>query len=109
MISEKRKYNDNDLQVYELLVAQTKVRITLNRVGTARPCDTWKWKHILKEMIIPGDRMEEESEDTDDTGSMEPHSKPASMGFYSITESAGSSTPSSVPSILSPDSGIRLL
>ena len=48
----------------ELLVAQTKVRIISNRIpATARPRATSKWKHILKKMIIPEERIAEESDD----------------------------------------------
>ena len=51
---QRGEYNDNDLQVYELLVAQTKNRITPNKItGAAQPRATWKWKHVLKDMVIP--------------------------------------------------------
>ena len=47
---------------------QTKVTSTPNRAGTARPQATWKWKHMLKKMIIPGYRLAKEGyDDTEDT------------------------------------------
>ena len=58
---------------------------------TAPPQATWKWKHILKKMVIPGDRIaEEESEDTD-IDSVTSYSDPASIGDI------GESTPDRLP------------
>ena len=65
------QWNSNDYKAYKSLVAQTKVKSFPNRAGTARPHATWKWKHMLKKMVIPGERIAEvESEDTDDTDSV---------------------------------------
>ena len=62
------QWKTNDYQVYKSLLAHSKVKSYPNRTGTARPHATWKWKHMLKKMVIPGERIaEEESEDTDDT------------------------------------------
>ena len=98
------QYSSNDYKAYKSLVAQTKVTSFPNMVGTARPHATWKWKHMLKKMVIPGERIAEEedgeSEDTDDTDSVESYPDPASMRYI------GGSTPdisSPGSSILSPD------
>ena len=58
-----------DHHVYRSLVAQTRVKSFPNRTDGARPHATWKWKYMLKKMVIPGVRIAEEegSEDTDDT------------------------------------------
>ena len=85
------QFNSSDYKAYKSLVAQTKVRLFPNRTGTARPHTTWKWKHMLKKMGIPGERIVEvESEDTDDTD----------------TASIGESSDISSPGILPSDSGI---
>ena len=79
------------LRAYKLLVAQTKVKSFPNRAGNpARPHTTWKWKRMLKKMVIPGERIVEvESEDTDDTDT-------ASIG--DIGESSDISSPNILPS-----------
>ena len=63
------QWNSNDDQVYKSLVAHTKVKSFPSRTRAARPHATWKWKHMLRKMDMPGDRIaaaeEEESEDTD--------------------------------------------
>ena len=60
------QFNNNDYKAYKSLVAQTKVKSF--PTDAARPHTTWKWKHMLKKMAIPGERIAEvESEDTDDT------------------------------------------
>ena len=63
------QYNSNDKEVYRSLAAQTRVKSFRNRTDGIRPHATWKWKYMLKKMVIPGDRIaeEEESEDADDT------------------------------------------
>ena len=66
----REQYNSNDLKVYKSLVAQTKVKSFPNRTDGARPHTTWKWKYMLKKMVIHGERITEEEEgsgDTDDT------------------------------------------
>ena len=56
---------------------------------------------MLRKMVIPGERIAEvESEDTDDTDSVEPYPDIASIG--DIVESSDISS----PGILSSDSGI---
>ena len=52
------QWNFNDYRVCNELVAQTKIKSFLNRTGTARPHATWKWKHMLKKMVMPVDRIE---------------------------------------------------
>ena len=50
------QYNHNDYQVYRSLVAQTMVKSFPNRTDGARPHATWKWKYMLKKMVIPAER-----------------------------------------------------
>ena len=54
------QYNGIDYIVYKSLVGQTKVRSHPNPVGAARPYATWKYKHMLRKMVIPGERIVEE-------------------------------------------------
>ena len=59
-------YSSVDYSTYKALVAQTWVRAFPNTTtGSTRPHSTWKWKHMLKNMVVPGDRVDEESEDSD--------------------------------------------
>ena len=85
----RNQWNSNDYTAYKSLVAQTKLKSFPNPAGAARPHATWKYKHMLRKMAMPGEQItkEEESEDIDDT---------ASIG--DIGESS--------PSILSSDSGM---
>ena len=54
-------YTSEDYSVYKAIVAQTRVRAYPNkRTGSARPRSTWKWKHMLSGMAIPGDSVCEE-------------------------------------------------
>ena len=54
----------DDYSVYKAIVAQTRVRAYPNkRTGSARPRSAWKWKHMLKGVVIPGDMVEEEDEE----------------------------------------------
>ena len=64
------QWKTNDYKVYKSLVAQTKIKSFPNWAGTARPHATWKWKHMIRKMVIPGEGIPEgeQSEDTDDTG-----------------------------------------
>ena len=80
--SRAGQWNSNDYKEYKPLVAQTKVKSFPNRTGTARPHATWKWKHMFRKMVIPGERIAEEgeSEDTDDTDSVESYPDIASIG-----------------------------
>ena len=65
------QWNYNNYQVYKSLVAQTMVKSFPNRTGASRPHAAWKWKHMLKEIVIARERIAEvESEDTDDTDSV---------------------------------------
>ena len=48
-------YTNDDYSVYKTIVAQTRVTAYPNkRTGSARPRSTWKWKHMLSGMAIPG-------------------------------------------------------
>ena len=86
------QWKSDDYKAYKSLVAQTKVKSFPNRItGAARPHASWKWKHMLKRIFIPGERIA--ADDTDDTDT------------DADTASIGDSGESS-PGILSPDSGI---
>ena len=86
------QWNSNDYQAYKSLCAQTKVSTFPNQAGAARPHATWKYKYMLRKMIIPGERIvEEEYDDSDDIDT-------ASIG--NINESSSDSD------MLSPNSGI---
>ena len=75
------QWKTNDYKVYKSLVAQTKVKSFSNRAGTARPHATWKWKHMLRKMVIPGERIaeEEESADIDEANNVESYPDIASI------------------------------
>ena len=67
------QWSSRDYRTYKSLAAQTKVKSHPNPRGSTRPRATWKYKHMLKRMTVPGESIpEEESEDTDgtDTDSM---------------------------------------
>ena len=49
-----------DYHASKSLCVQTKFRCHPNPEGAARPHATWKYKHMLKKMVMPGERMEEE-------------------------------------------------
>ena len=54
-------YTSDDYSVYKAIVAQSRVIAYPNkRTGSARPRSTWKRKHMLSGMVIPGDAVEEE-------------------------------------------------
>ena len=55
--------------------------------GTARPHATLKWKNMFRTKVIPGERTaeEEESEDTNDTDSVESYPEPALIGVIDRT------------------------
>ena len=60
-------YTSDDYSAYKAIVAQTRVRAYPNKgTGSARARSTWKWKHMLKVMVIPGDMVEEEADDSTD-------------------------------------------
>ena len=63
-------YTSDDYSAYNAIVTQTRVRAYPNkRTGSAHPRSTWKWKHILNDMFIPGDMVEEDEESTEDASS----------------------------------------
>ena len=93
------QYNTNDYRAYYNLIAQTKVKSF--PAGAARPHATWKYKHMLKKMVMPGERIivEEEFEDREGTDT-------ASIGDISEpfdTDSIRGIDESSDSGILSPD------
>ena len=58
----------SNYQVCKSLSAQTKVRSHPNSAGAARPHATWKYKHMVRKMVVPGEKIvEEESEENEDT------------------------------------------
>ena len=82
------QWNSRDYQAYKSLSAQTKVRLFPNSAGAVRSHATWKYKQMLRKMVPPGKKIEEEeSEDTDDAAStasesstVEPDFKPSTSG-----------------------------
>ena len=74
------QWNSNDYREHKKLVAQTKVRPFPNKAGNTRPHAMRKWKQLLKQMVIPVERIQEEegSGDTDDaTSSVEDPGEPS--------------------------------
>ena len=62
------QWTSGDYQAYKYLSIQTKVRSHPNPRGVTRPRSTWKYKHMLRKMIVPGESIvEEESEDNEDS------------------------------------------
>ena len=60
------QWSFSDYQVYKSLCQQTKVRSHSNPAGAARRRSTWKYKHPLRKMVVPGEKMvEEESEESE--------------------------------------------
>ena len=105
------QWKTNGYIVYKSLVAQTKVKSLPNRAGTARPHAAWKWKHMIRNMVIPGERIadEGESEDTDSTDSVESYPDIASTGYSDISNVDYNSRPvilTSDSDILSPGPSI---
>ena len=95
-------YNSNAEGVYRSLVAQTSVKSFPNRTVGDRPHATWKWRQLLKKMVIPGEMRGEESGDTDGA-----ESDIASVG--DIGEPSGRTAPGITTSdsdMLSPGSSI---
>ena len=63
-----RQWPSRDYRTYKSPSAHTKVKSHPNPRGSSRPCATWKYKHMLKGMTVPGESNPEEvSEDTDGT------------------------------------------
>ena len=54
------QWKTDDYKGYKSLVVRTKVKSFPNKAGTARPHDTWKWKHMIRKMVIPEERISEE-------------------------------------------------
>ena len=61
------QWTSGDYQAYKYLSIQTKVRSHSNLRGVARPRSTWKYKHKHRKMIVPGESIKEESEDSEDS------------------------------------------
>ena len=89
------QWNSHDYQAYKSLCKQTRVRLFPNSAGAARPHATCKYKHMLRKMVVPGEKIvEEESEDIEDTDT---------ASIVDIGESSSPSILSSDSSILSSD------
>ena len=58
--SRPNQWTSGDYQVYKYLSMQTKVRSHSILKGVTRPRSTWKYKYMLKEMIVPGESIVEE-------------------------------------------------
>ena len=54
------QWNPIDYVAYKSLVAQTKAKSQPHRTVTAQSHATWKWKHMLKKMVMPGESIAEE-------------------------------------------------
>ena len=62
------QWTSGDYQAYKYLSIQTKVRSHPNPRGVVRPSSTWKYKHMRRKVIVPGESIvEEESEDCEDS------------------------------------------
>ena len=59
------QWTSGDYQAYKYISIQTKVRSHPNPRGVARPRSIWKYKHMIRKMIVPGESIVEESEDSD--------------------------------------------
>ena len=55
------QWHIRDYQAYKSLCKQTKVRLFLNKTGAARPHATWEYKHMLRKMIVPGEKIVEKN------------------------------------------------
>ena len=66
--SRLSQWPSSDYQAYKSLCAHTKVRLFPNSAGAARPHATWKYNHLLRKMVVPGEKIaEDESEESEDT------------------------------------------
>ena len=59
------QWTTSDYPAYNSLCAQTKVRLFPNPEGATRPHDTWKYKQMLRKMVMPRERITEESEESE--------------------------------------------
>ena len=99
------QWPSRDYRTYKSLSAQTKVKSHPDPRGSTRPRATWKYKHMLKRMTVPGECLPvEESEDTDGTytDSVEDISEPAILSPVIMSSDSGIMS----PVIMSSDSGI---
>ena len=87
-------------RTYKSLSAQTKVKSHPNPRGSIRLRATWKYKHMLKRMTVPGEGIpEEESEDTDgtDTDSVGDISETAILSPVIMSSDSGIMSPGQLP------------
>ena len=54
------QWTSGDSQAYKYISIQTKVRSHPNPRGVARPRSAWKYKHMLRKMIVPAESIVEE-------------------------------------------------
>ena len=108
------QWPSRDYRTYKSLSAQTKVKYPPNPTGSSRPRATWKYKHMLKRMTVPGESIpKEESEDIDNTdtdsmGGISESSPVILLTDSGILSHAIMSTDSGIlsPGMMSSDSGI---
>ena len=85
------QWTSGDYQAYKYLSIQTNVRSHPNPRGVARPRSTWKYKHMLRKMIVLGESIvEEESEDSEDSvdgESTDSSSPPIKPGLFTKSTS----------------------
>ena len=85
------QWTSGDYHAYKYLSIQTKVGSHPNPRGVARPRSTWKYKHMLRKMIVPGDSIvDEESEDSEDSAageSTDSSSPPIKPGLFTKSTS----------------------
>ena len=94
------QWSSRDYRTYKSLAAQNKVKSHPNPRGSTRPRATWKYKHILKSMTVPGESIpEEESGDTDgtDTDSMADIIEPAILSPVIMSSDSGITSPGPLP------------
>ena len=97
-ITQKHPQVSRDYRTYKSLSAHVKSHP--NSRGSSRPRATWKYKHMLKRMTVPGESIpEEESEDTDgtDTDSMGDIREPAILSPAIISSDSGILSPGPSP------------
>ena len=88
-------YTSDDYSVYKAIAAQTSVRAYLNkRTGSARPRSTWKWKHMLSGMVIPGDAVEGEDEESTEGVSSDGYRTPSPSSEEYVFKALATTPPS---------------
>ena len=86
LYNKPQQYTSHDYSVYKASIAQTRGSKAFpnKRTGSARPRSTWKWKHMLSGMVIPGDVVQEEDEESTECTTSDGYRTP-SPGVISLT------------------------